>query len=337
MAFGAWLKDKMSEQSETPEPKYDVAISFLSRDEALASSLNDKLDGLKVFFFPRKQEELAGTNGLESMREPFQTARIVVVLYRQPWGNTNWTRVEQAAITDRFLKQGWDWLLFVQLDNAGALPVWLPDTHVRFAFEQYGIEQLAGAIKFRVQQRGGRIEPPSAVTHARRVQREAELLADQKSLFRDQRWIEGHLHYQIEALMSRLVTLTDEIKTGAGMNFVAGVEGKRCVLRDNRVSMNVGWRQSYVNSVEDEAEIIAAEFNGPLYVRTELMWTVGIPQELQRHRFTPALSESREVRWKEAGQKSEPLSTEELAHRIMTLFVDLLNRTNKGQVDFVHF
>src|SRR5437870_13892972 len=38
----------------------------------------------------------AGTHGLESMREPFLTARIVVVLYREPWGNTNWTRVEQA-------------------------------------------------------------------------------------------------------------------------------------------------------------------------------------------------------------------------------------------------
>jgi hypothetical protein len=35
-------------------------------------------------------------------------------------------------------------------------------------------------------------------------------------------------------------------------------------------------------------------------------------------------------RWK------EPLSTEELAHRIVTLFLDLHDRANKGRIDFMH-
>lgn len=67
---------------------YDVAISFLARDEGVAAQINAGLvdAGVNVFFFPRKQEELAGTNGLESMRTPFLEARIVVVLYREPWG-----------------------------------------------------------------------------------------------------------------------------------------------------------------------------------------------------------------------------------------------------------
>jgi hypothetical protein len=48
-------------------PKYDVAISFLSKDSHTAAALNDRLsEGLNVFFFPRRQEELAGTEGLES-------------------------------------------------------------------------------------------------------------------------------------------------------------------------------------------------------------------------------------------------------------------------------
>ena len=53
-------------------PKYDVAISFLFEDQNLAAAIYDKLsEGLKVFFYPRNQEELAGTDGLESMRKPF--------------------------------------------------------------------------------------------------------------------------------------------------------------------------------------------------------------------------------------------------------------------------
>jgi hypothetical protein len=56
-----------------PNFECDVAISFLMQDVGLASAINDKLsEGLKVFFFPRKQEELAGTNGMESMRKPFR-------------------------------------------------------------------------------------------------------------------------------------------------------------------------------------------------------------------------------------------------------------------------
>jgi hypothetical protein len=325
------------ESDSSQEQTYDIAISFLARDERIANELSDLLgEGLRVFFFPRKQEELAGTDGLESMRAPFQKARVVVVLYRAPWGNTNWTRVEQAAITDRFLKEGWDWLLFVQLDHETALPPWLPETHVRFSLEQYGIEQLAGAAKMRVQQRGGVIEPPSALSAARKVQREAELLADQKSFFRDRAWIVTNIHRAIEQLMLRLSSLTDQITHELGMKFVARPVGHRCVLRDERVGMNVGWRQGIFNSISEEAEIIAAEFNGPLFVPDERMMTAFMPTEIKRTSFTPTLSLSREVRWVEVGKKSEPLSTEELAHRIMSLFLDLLSRANNGRIDFMH-
>ena len=82
------------------DPKYDVAISLLSRDEPVGAALHDRLsEGLEVFFYPRKQEDLAGTDGEESMRKPFlDDSRVVVVLYREGWGKTPWTGVEQTAI-----------------------------------------------------------------------------------------------------------------------------------------------------------------------------------------------------------------------------------------------
>ena len=88
---------------ETPTALYDVAISFLSQDESIASALYNLLDvGLKVFFYPRNQEELAGTDGFESMRRPFvDGSRVTVILYREQWGKTPWTGVEAHAIKDR--------------------------------------------------------------------------------------------------------------------------------------------------------------------------------------------------------------------------------------------
>jgi hypothetical protein len=116
------------------EPKYDVAISFLSKDEPTGAALHDRLsDGLEVFFYPRSQEELAGTDGLETMRRPFiDESRVTVVLYREPWGKTPWTRVEQTAIQERCLNHGWHSLFFMTLDKTSAIPIWLPQNHVRF-------------------------------------------------------------------------------------------------------------------------------------------------------------------------------------------------------------
>ena len=73
---------------ESDEQPYNVAISFLSADEPTARALADQLEssGLRVFFFPRSQEELAGTDGLETMRKPFLDAQVAVVFYRDRWG-----------------------------------------------------------------------------------------------------------------------------------------------------------------------------------------------------------------------------------------------------------
>jgi hypothetical protein len=53
-------------------------------NEPTAAALYEHLsEGLEVFFYPRSQEDLAGTNGLESMKEPFaDNSRVNVVLFR---------------------------------------------------------------------------------------------------------------------------------------------------------------------------------------------------------------------------------------------------------------
>src|ERR1700730_4227240 len=113
-------------------PMYDVAISFLFQDQRTAQALHDELttSGLNVFFFPRRQEELAGTNGMESMGTPFLGARVNVVLFRKPWGETPWTRVEDTAISERCFKGGWSTLMFVQLEKAHSVQKWVPGTQL---------------------------------------------------------------------------------------------------------------------------------------------------------------------------------------------------------------
>src|SRR3977135_1846030 len=98
---------------------YDVAVSFLSADEALAVKLDQDLsETLSVFVYSKRQEELAGTDGLESFRQTFLSqSRLIVVLYRDGWGKTRWTSVEELAIKERVFNGHWKSLLFVMLDE----------------------------------------------------------------------------------------------------------------------------------------------------------------------------------------------------------------------------
>jgi hypothetical protein len=62
----------------------DMTSPFRSlRRTSRVRALDKGLEGLRVFFYPRHQEETAGTDGLESMRKPFLDCRVMVVLYRE--------------------------------------------------------------------------------------------------------------------------------------------------------------------------------------------------------------------------------------------------------------
>jgi hypothetical protein len=142
----------MTKQSDDPKapsaaPEYDVAISFLAKDDQIAGALADRLgESLKVFCHPRAQEQLAGTDGIETMRKPFfDGSRVAVILYREPWGETPWTRVEATAIKDGCLARGWANLMFVQLDETSKLPIWLPNTHIRFPISCSRRKRVAAA------------------------------------------------------------------------------------------------------------------------------------------------------------------------------------------------
>ena len=69
--------------------KFDVAISFLSQDEPLARSIAEKLAPLDVFVYSKKQEHVAGREGIEAFRDIFRHGcRVAMVLYRPAWGST---------------------------------------------------------------------------------------------------------------------------------------------------------------------------------------------------------------------------------------------------------
>lgn len=306
------------------QPKHDVAISFLSADEPIAAALYGKLsEGLDVFFYPRSQEELAGTNGLETMRSPFlEESRVVVVLYRKPWGETPWTRVEETAIQEGCLKHGWTRLFFIMLDKAGVPPTWVPTTHVRFNYADYGLEQAIGAIKARVQEVGGVIAAPSPIQRAALSKLETKYHKERSHL--QSPYSRDLVSPMIKELFTAIREISADVNAAGDVSIEFASDAVQCHLR-NRVSLLVTASQF------GEPKLAVRSYDNRLSMGTEHLMYVGEegPRLVRETAFVPDINRAREYGWSAKAQQSSFLSHTALANHIVEQFIDLTEKCER--------
>lgn len=312
---------------------YDVAISFLSRDEQLALELHARLsEQLSVFVHSKKQEELAGTDGLESFRAAFRSkARLVVVLYRDGWGGTPWTRIEQTAITERVLADGWDWLFFVVLDRAATLPKWLPNTHIRFNFEEFGLEQAIGAIKARVREIGGTLRQFDVVQQARLVERRAAFFAERERLFNSLEGVNA-ARQQLVILYDRIQSKIAEISASTNVRARVGRDNYNCVITNGRISVAILWRLRAANRL-DNSPLVVGEYNSQILLPGEQGHYLREPPRLSEYRYQPDLSVDSGWCWVAASRPKEYLSSNEVGDRCVAVFLRLVDRVASGELE----
>ena len=313
------------------EPKYDVAISFLSADEAVSTAVCGRLsEGLEVFFYPRTQEALAGTDGLESMRAPFlpEGSRVVVVFYRERWGQTPWTGVEEMAIRDRCLKDKFQGLFVIMLDPQSAPPAWLPDTHVRFNYADFGLEQAVGAIKARVKERGGTIAPVTALRRAQLYQQEQDYLDDRQQRLRggDAR---STINHRTSLLFERMETLCEQMtRTIWGCSSLRENRGKLSRPKPPRESdRGIAVEQFRVRI--GRARILHRKLAVPA-MGEQPIYAGGQPRGTRTRRLLPDVNRAREYGWVEQGDSDAFITGEALADQILIDFVNLTQRVEQA-------
>ena len=170
------------------EFRYDFAISFLAKDENIATQIEVEFAGrLKVFLYSKKQEQLAGKDGELAFNEVFaKQARLAVVLYRDGWGLSPWTRIEETAIRNRAFHEGWDFTVFINLDDGSRMPEWLPKNRIYVGWTRWGLPGASSVIEARVQERGGSPTIQSLEERAVKVQRQASYAARREEFMRGQ-------------------------------------------------------------------------------------------------------------------------------------------------------
>jgi hypothetical protein len=312
-------------------PKYGVAISFLAKDEPIAAALDHKLrESFDVFFFPKKQEDLAGTDGMESMRTPFlEDCRVMVVLYREGWGKTRWTAIEETAVKDACFNGGWKRLFFIALDRTSALPKWLPEYHVRFNWEDFGLEEAVGAIKARVLENGGKRTPLTPLRKAELLREEEEFRSAKSNMnsFAGLKEIGMQVQGLFAEIERQCTAISESVNASIRWEcaFRPGTQQSNCHMSDHTVGLAVIWHQQFGNLL-DNSGLIVKEFIGNLLMPSEFhLMQLRKPTEINEILYAPHLSRSGEYGWKLA-EKEGFISSTTLGERCVSRFLDLIQR-----------
>jgi hypothetical protein len=194
--------------------EFDVAFSFLQQDENLAIQLNNLLkERVKTFLYSEQQKKLAGRDGEELFNSVFfKESRIVVVLYRNTWGNSPWTKIEETAIRNRGFEFGYDFITFIPLDKPVTPPTWLPKNRLWIGLERWGIESAASVIESRIQEFGGNIRIETLADKVQKSQ-DAILSAQQRERILTGEEGFGFTRIEYENLITAFKNQVEEIKS----------------------------------------------------------------------------------------------------------------------------
>ena len=176
------------------------------------------------------------------MRKPFFDSHVVVVLYREKWGKTPWTRVEKTAIKEACFKSGWEQLFFISLDQSDVLPGWLPPYLVRF-YADFGLDQTAGAIKARVQDQGGKHMPITATKKAEIFQAD-ELFRRDKSRMNSEsgmRTINESVAELFHLIERQCADINAAIQCEVFLK--EGNDAQKCTITNGQIGLKVTWNQ----------------------------------------------------------------------------------------------
>jgi hypothetical protein len=230
--------------------KYDVAFSFLKEDESLAYQINDLIqDRVSTFIYSEHQKDIVGKNGYDEYTKVFlNESRIVVILYREAWGTTPFTRIEENALKQRSTEESLDFTVIISLDKNK--PQWVSKFQIWYDFDRYGIKPAAAIIEKKVSEYGGLVHEETIEDQIARHKREIQRQKDWDSYFLSAQALTDASH-EIEKLLEiaeqNMATIEDR---DVGIYFGKNKkQGEYYTSFAQHFGLTFRWRQQYVDSL----------------------------------------------------------------------------------------
>ena len=310
--------------TEEREYKFDVAFSFLKDDLPLALEISDLLqDRISTFIFTDRQDEIIGQDGMTRFPEVFgKEARIVVVLFREAWGTTPWTRVEQDAIRDRVLLEGPDFTVFISLDKKK--PAWLTRTQLWYDYAAFGAKGAAGVVSHRVTEYGGMVREETLQDRAARHKRE---LGFQKELVEYIQSLQAvdHAQEEFRLLCASLKESMQRMEDHAlGYSFAQMHRPDSLVLYYTEdIGLAFEWNLRYSNSLNG-SRLVATIDNVIRFDRFKSPSDRVVTYSQRLYTFTA--SRSKQKGWAAEDGKDDFISTDELIQAWVSPFLDRVQK-----------
>jgi hypothetical protein len=241
--------------------KYDVAFSFLAEDEPIVDKINTLVKGrLRTFMYFERQADIAGKDGEETFNQVFGSdARIVIVLYRENWGQTHWTRIEETAIRNRAFEEGYDFTLFIPLDPNHTVPKWLPKTQLWYGLDRWGIQGAASVIESKIQGAGGDIHETTVTEDAAVLAQEIDEAKNENKFLNSPQGV-ASANTEVQELFAQVKKLSEEA-SNQDIKIEFAMKNDECVAYSNGVSLLFVWIYQYNNSLE-ESELLVRFLKG---------------------------------------------------------------------------
>lgn len=312
------------------EFEYDVASSFHSQDEGLATTLNDLIqDRFKTFLYSRKQEVLAGTDGEETFNRIFgKQARLVVIFVRKEWGETPFTRIEQTAIRNRAFDNGFDFTLFIPTDDLKELPPWVPKTRLWFGLERFGLQGAAAVIEARLQELGSEPRVESVADRAARFERARQFQAakDQFEHSFEGVQLANQAFDRVIAAMGHKVEEIARSSTSELQQLRLTNHAHTWLLRGLDVAMTVEWRRNAANSLAG-ARVMARTFDGVPSLPGIMVFDQ--PNRLQIWQFEYSLLSPGRQGYVSTAEKHRSFTDDELADHLLKQYLDTAEKQKR--------
>lgn len=308
--------------------EYDVAFSFVAKDEMLAVELNDLLSSrFKTFLYSERQKELAGTDGEESFKAVFGAqSRLVVVLYRHEWGETPWTRIEETAIRDRAHEYGYDFSVFIPLDKPPSCPKWLPKNRLWVDLERWDAIGAAAVIEQRIQDQGGEPHEESVYERAARHARDAQFKKERETSLNSEAGARAFLN-SISAIKKQMIEDVDKIKSNESLLHLRVVE-KRSEFFILGLDLSLGLLgESMYSNTLDHASLDVTLWQGAPPVPGSMRFEK--PVVYKSRRFVLDYLRSGDYVWVEKSNKQQAYSSQKLAENLLKWLFD--ENTDSGR------
>ena len=304
--------------------KYDVAFSFLSQDESLAQELSDLLsDRYETFLYSGRQNEIAGADGELKFKTIFgQLSRFVVVLYRNGWGETPFTRYEEQAIRDRAFEHGYDFLKLIPLDEPAGVPRYVPRPNLWINTKRWGAQDAAAVIDARLQELGAEPRVETVVLRAQRVQRQREFGRQRDAFHRSPQGLEA-AEVSVHTMQIAIKELVEEINAAANLSlrceerhlsmFVSG-QGKH--------TLATNWQTRFANSLEESILTIEVWVGPPPWSGIYNPFSDRRSRPVTKSCFRFELQKSGQPAWVQDGTDRASYDPSALADYALTLYLD---------------